>query len=134
MDLFGNRVNVGDGNFIQLRISANGSVEFELDEDVSGTNYQAVTGGSGLDDAQWHHLAARRNGMTLSIFVDGALAASNTRSTGAPTDLSNGAPLRLGSSSIAATQNLLTTGTFDDVRIYNSALGDCDIALIGSLP
>ena len=134
MDLFGNRVNVGDGNFIQLRMTANGSVELELDEDVSGTNYHAITGGSGLDDGQWHHLAARRKGMTLSMFVDGALAANDTRATGTPTDLSNGAPLRLGSSAIAATQNLLTTGAFDDLRIYNSSLGDCDIALIGSQP
>jgi hypothetical protein len=68
------------------------------------------------------------------MFIDGALAASNTRVTGAPTDLSNGAPLRLGSSAIAAAQNLLTKGTFDDVRVYPSALRDCDIALIGARP
>jgi hypothetical protein len=134
MDLFGNRVNAGDGNFIQLRMNTNGSVELELDQDVSGTNYQAVTGGAGLDDAQWHHLAVRRKGMTVSMFIDGSLSTSNTRAAGTPTDLSNGAPVRLGSSTIASTQDLLTTGSFDDVRIYNSALGDCDVALLGKQP
>jgi hypothetical protein len=72
--------------------------------------------------------------LTLAIFVDGALAAANTRTTGTPTDLSNGAPLRLGSSAIAPDLGGATTGTFDDVRIYGSALRDCDITLIALRP
>lgn len=86
------------------------------------------------DDSQWHHLAVRRKGLTLTMFVDGAVAATDTRTTGTVTNLADGTPLRLGSSAIAATYGLETTGTFDDLRVYHLALEDCDIALVGSRP
>jgi hypothetical protein len=134
MDLLGNRVDGNNGNFVQTRMRGDGSVELELDEDVSGTNHQGIVSGPGYDDSKWHHLAVRRHGLTAAMYIDGALVTADTRTTGTPTDLSSGAPLRLGSSAIAATYDLLTTGTFDDVRVYNSALRDCDIALIGTHP
>jgi hypothetical protein len=134
MDLLGDRVNIDFGNFVQIRMNAGGSIGFELCEDVSGTNYQAVDSAPGYDDSAWHHLAVRRQGTTLAMFVDGALAIANTRTTGTRTNLSNGAPLRLGSSTIAVAFDGQTTGVFDDVRVYGSALTDCDIALIASRP
>jgi len=134
IDLFGNRTVGTHGNYLGIRLRADGSVSAELDQDVNATNYQTLAGGASLDDDRWHHFALRRSGMTLALFIDGALVTADTRTTGTPTDLSSGASLRLGSSAIAATYNLMTTGTFDDVRVYNSALADCDIALVGARP
>ena len=76
----------------------------------------------------------RRHGLTAAMYIDGALVTADTRTTGTPTDLSSGSSLRLGNSVIATTYDLVTTGTFDDVRIYNSALADCDVALVGTRP
>lgn len=134
MDLLGNRVNGDHGNFVQIRMNADGTVSLEIDEDVTGTNYQSIGSSTAYDDNQWHNLAVRRRGLALAMFVDGVLVTSGTRASGAPADLSNGSPLRLGNSAIASTYDLMTTGTFDDVRIYNAALDECAIAVIGAQP
>jgi len=135
IDMFGNQAYTGHSSFVQTRLATNGSVEFELDQDLSGTNNHVIISGSGgYDDGQWHHLAVLRQGTTLAMFIDGALSAANTRASGTATDLSAGTLLRIGSSLVASTLNQVTTGTFDDVRIYSTALSACDIARISTVP
>lgn len=54
-------------------MNADGTVSLEIDEDVTGTNYQAVGSSTAYDDNQWHNLAVRRRGLALAMFVDGVL-------------------------------------------------------------
>jgi hypothetical protein len=49
MDLLGDRVNIADGNFVQIRMGGNGGVGVELDQDTSGATYQGVASGPGYD-------------------------------------------------------------------------------------
>ncbi|MCC6301658.1 MAG: DUF4038 domain-containing protein, partial [Gammaproteobacteria bacterium] len=71
---------------------------------------------------QWHHAALTKSGTTLRLYVDGALRAT---STGVAVEPANGI-LRLGSKKTGV-DNFLNS-LMDDVRIYNRALTDTEIA------
>jgi hypothetical protein len=73
----------------------------------------------------WTHVACRMTGNTAAIFIDGnaSTGTGNTRSALAQTDT---APLTLGYGGI----HNYYKGRLDDVRLYNVALSDADIAAI----
>jgi hypothetical protein len=103
-----------------------GQVTVTTDNDV--TKVQAA-GATTVNDNQWHHVVALRDGLTLRVCVDGLLDASNTLPAGY--DLSGTSQHNAYVGAITdhtdATGNTLEkfyNGLIDDLRIYNYALSD----------
>jgi gliding motility-associated-like protein len=91
---------------------------------TNSTDYVQLIGNVIVNDNKWHHLTAVRNGTTLSIYVDGVLDVSQTI-TGSQ-NISNTAALAIGSS--PACSSGWTTGSIDEVRLYDTALTQANIA------
>jgi hypothetical protein len=73
-------------------------------------------------DRNWHHIAARQNGTTASLYVDGVLCA-----TAAVPAIGN----ETGSITVGrfdGGKNYYFNGRIDEVRIYNRALSDNEIS------
>jgi hypothetical protein len=103
-----------------------GQVQVTTDNDV--TKVQAA-GATTVNDNQWHHVVALRDGLTLRVYVDGILDASNALPAGY--DLSGTSQHNAYVGAITdhtdATGNTLEkfyNGLTDDLRIYNYALSD----------
>lgn len=73
----------------------------------------------------WHHLAAVRADGVLRLYVDGALAAESAPFNAAGYDLSTDEPLQIGNGQIGP-----FSGSLCDVRLYNRALSDTQVAAI----
>ena len=80
-----------------------------------------IAGPSALALNTWSHLAATYNGATLSIYVNGALAASQAMTGPINTATS---PLRFGGNNVWGEY---FTGRLDEVRVYNRALSEAEI-------
>jgi hypothetical protein len=103
-----------------------GAVTVTTDDDV--TKVQA-TGVTTVNDNQWHHVVALRDGLTLRVYVDGILDASNALPAGYELSGTSQHNAYVG----AITDHTDTTGNtlekfynglIDDLRIYNYALSD----------
>ena len=82
--------------------------------------YKTVMGKTGLADGEWHHVACTYDGVSLKIYVDGAME-SEIASTGPDAgqgDLTIGASLD---------GMFPTKGIIDDVGLFSVALGEDDI-------
>jgi len=103
-----------------------GAVTVTTDDDV--TKVQATSTAT-VNDNQWHHVIALRNGLTLRVYVDGVFDGSNSLPAGY--DLSGTSQHNAYVGAITdhtdATGNTLEkfySGLIDDLRIYNYALSD----------
>lgn len=86
------------------------------------SGYLDVVGGPNLGDDAWHAISlAFESGVTLRIYLDGALVAS--RAVPIMPSFVNSVPLTIGGTSVA--QGF--AGSIDDVRIYSRALSDSEI-------
>ena len=102
-----------------------GHVYAELSSDVAVNN---ITSDAQYLDAKWHHIALTWDGSTISLYVDGALAATPvTESIGAVVNLYH----TLIGSSNGHDGNVNPIydykGTIDDARIYNRTLSAAEI-------
>jgi len=79
------------------------------------------TGGWGVNDGQWHHMALQRSGTTVSVWVDGT---QNPITATQANDFSG--PLRLGGDAENWGESL--TGLLSDIAIWNVALSADEIA------
>ena len=104
----------------QLAI-AGGRLTFYLDDSDS----LGIQGSTVLSTRQWHHVAATWDGTTALLYVDGVLDNSPGSTLVAPIGTDSRA-LYLGGQSGGD----YFTGTLDDVRLYNHALGADEIAQI----
>ena len=121
-DLIGNRAASGHGNFFAVRLTNDGHVSAEVDQDASGTNYIGFRSSqSGLNDGNWHHIVVTRSTRTLSLYVDGALSNSGTgRGTA---NINNKLVFKVGRSLVDPnTPRFAPAGDFGDVTTYTSAL------------
>ncbi|MGV9896696.1 LamG-like jellyroll fold domain-containing protein, partial [Streptomyces tendae] len=77
-----------------------------------------------LNDGQWHRLALRRGGGRLTLFVDGSAAAD---AADVPGSVSRNSPfgVHVGERMDGRAR---FTGAVDDVRVWNRALTDAEIA------
>lgn len=82
---------------------------------------QGVTGPQPLVLNAWTHLASTYDGLTLSLYINGSLVATQVASG---TIIPSSGALRLGGNSIWGEYYV---GTIDDVRIYNRALTQAEI-------
>ncbi|WP_035616024.1 Calx-beta domain-containing protein [Haloferula sp. BvORR071] len=104
----------------QLNVNANGTVNFF----VYGTSaaYQFdITTAAAINDGQWHHLAALRNGTDGKVYIDGVEAGSGTGTvqTLASLAVSIGYDNR--------DNNKRFKGSIDDVRVYSRALSAAEV-------
>jgi hypothetical protein len=117
-----------DLSLVSRRVNATGAATFELGlttnlqpyvlfNDSVGGNEVRVVGGQPLVSNTWAHLAGRFGGGVLTLFVDGASAASKV--TGFKNALGPG-DLRFGSTNFI--------GELKEIRIWKIARRDVDIA------
>ena len=111
-----------------------GAVTITTDDDA--TKVQAVSTTT-VNDNEWHHVCALRNGSELHVYVDGILDATNTVPTGY--DLSGASQHNAYVGAITdhrdATGNTLEKfyiGLLDDLRIYDYALSDAELSYLAT--
>jgi len=98
---------------------------------------ESVSGGSGLQDGEWHHVAGTRSGSVLRVFVDSIEVASEWLPSSSY-DLSGtsehnayiGAVWQYEDNELGD----FYTGSIDDVRIYSGALTSTEPAILIDLP
>jgi len=111
-----------------------GAVTVTTDDNV--TKVQA-TGVTTVNNNQWHHVIALRDGLALRVYVDGVLDVSNALPAGY--DLSGVSQHNAYVGAITdhtdATGNTLEkfySGLIDDLRIYNYALPDAEAGYLAT--
>lgn len=93
----------------------------------SSGSYPARTAASSFSLGTWYHLAGVRSAGTTKLYVDGSLVASVVEST--PIDLSNSATMTIGAVNDGFQR---MSGAIDEVRFYDNALTDSEIANLAS--
>jgi sialidase-1 len=93
----------------------------------SGEQKLTVTTSGAYADQRWHHIALRRAGDTLAIFVDGRLAGSGTSAGLGSVSPKRPFQIHLGQR-LDGQQRL--RGALDDIRLYGRALTDAEIAAL----
>jgi len=126
-DLIGNRESFGHGNFFAVRMTRDGYVSAEVDEDARGNNYIGVKSKQRrLNDGEWHHIAVTRNGGNLALYIDGDF--SNSGKARGTADIRNRNPFKLGRSLVdRGTRRFAPNALFDDVAIYSDDLSASQI-------
>lgn len=128
--IISNRANVSgplsDGFFIS--VEDDGNIQFQL----QGC-YNRITTGVNLFDDKAHHVALRRDGDSLTLFVDGVsvpwvVSCTNGLTTPpSQRDLSSPGKLYISYDSVAASQPGAFNGWMSEVRIWNIARTGNDI-------
>ena len=107
------------GGFL-LVVELDGSVKFATDNGFAF--FEAVTQPIGINNGEWHFLAAVRQGAALMIYLDGGAMAVQTRGPGIPPlDVNNGLPLTIGSTQQTQEPDRFFTGQLDEVTMWNVA-------------
>lgn len=84
----------------------------------------------GVTGSAWHHVACRYDGATLATFLDGAVGATSPASGGFRSTASW--PLAFGASSMRTNHQNYFTGVIDDVRVYDRALSEGELAALAA--
>ncbi|MBL7959178.1 choice-of-anchor D domain-containing protein, partial [bacterium] len=115
----GKRHDASNGNFFVFGINGSGQVNLEVDQDLSGTFYGAVTGATPVNDNQWHHVAAVRTGTNLSVYVDGVLDGSAVTPLA---NVNNADPLSIGARGVDGVNYVFYfNGEIDELRLWDYA-------------
>lgn len=123
------------GMFIAEKYDSGGDAGWILAVDTSGVPYLDGRDSSSnyrtsglaspdIDDGEWHHLVGQRSGSTWKIYVDGAAGSSNN--VGTSGSIANAIDLNIGR--YQQGNSHFFDGRIDDVRIYNRALAESEIA------
>jgi hypothetical protein len=116
-------------SFWDVRWDINQGVVVELDQDSWGTNYNVMFAPKAIDDGDFHHVAIVRQGTAASVYIDGAVDASQT--TPGVTNISNSASLIAGKSACTGSgATEFFTGLLDEIEIFNRALSEIEIQAI----
>ncbi len=91
-------------------------------EGVGTVHTASVWAGDAHNDGAWHHLALRRGGGKLTLFVDGRAIST----TDVPGSVSRNSPFGVHVGQRMDSRAFLT-GAIDDVRVWNRALGDSEL-------
>lgn len=103
-----------DGEY-QLKVNGDGTVHFFL---YGNSAFQFdITSTNTVNDGQWHHLAAVRDGVNGHLYIDGVESASGS---GPIRDLRSSIGVGVGAD--IRDNNNHFRGTIDDIRIYDVAL------------
>ncbi len=130
-ELFGTRNTSGPGQWFSLR-QTGAQIVFEVSQDTSGTNAASVTSATYAEDA-YHHLAAVRRGTRLELWIDGVLSSTSAATAGVANVSGTGA-LQFGRTSFTTTDAARFLGSVDILRLYESALGRCEMPVLATKP
>ncbi|BCY08509.1 beta-L-arabinofuranosidase domain-containing protein [Actinoplanes sp. L3-i22] len=113
-----------------LTVDAGSGPRFAITTGGSG-NEQRISGTTPLPENQWVHLAVTLGGGVGTLYVDGAVAGTNTAMTLTPADL--GAPKNnwIGRSQYG---DALLKGTVDEFHLFDRALTAADITTLATTP
>ncbi len=125
MALLSNRSSPSGGVFFDIRINQ-GLVGAEIDDDVG--DYTAASNATNVSDGTWHQAVAVRQGVALSLYIDGVLQKTATAAN--VVNIANTNALQIGTD--AATANF--NGSTDETRLYARALNACEIPILASRP
>ncbi|MCP5096231.1 MAG: LamG domain-containing protein, partial [Chloroflexi bacterium] len=121
-------VTKGDGAWRVHRCGGNQTISFG----TSGLSNGDMCSNTTFNDGQWHHVVAVYDGSTKSLYVDGVLDTSLAVTGSVNT---NDYPVMIGDNAQRGGRNF--GGWIDDVKIYDQALSDSDVAAlynVGSNP
>ena len=119
--------NGSGDNQTWLRMGDNTSTQFLrfATEDGSGSAILSLGSIAKLSDGQWHQVAAVRNGINTSVYVDG-VKVGNLNATNLKV-VSNAQNFKIGMQEGATSNSNFFNGQLDDLLIYNKALTDAEI-------
>ncbi|HEU5451078.1 MAG TPA: LamG domain-containing protein, partial [Terriglobales bacterium] len=130
--LLSKRAICNPDSFFDIRTNRGGAVnlEVELDQDSANTNYNLLRIPVDVSDGVFHHIAVTRQGVTVSVYLDGALIGQ--QQTAGITNISNAALFTLGQSACSGSPDGTAwfDGTLDELHIFNRALSQNEVQSI----
>ncbi|RMD46230.1 MAG: LamG domain-containing protein, partial [Aquificota bacterium] len=133
-DLTGSKILISKGDWNSLSSgwrlwTTNGigsSLEFSLDTTAASSGDVSTPAVSGLDDGQWHHLAAGWNTTHIYFYVDGNLTGTTIANSFFATSVENFV-IGSGEQSGSLDPTLAFSGSIDEVQFYNRTLTEEEI-------
>lgn len=125
--------NAGGDNQTWLRLGDNTTdrvIRMDV-EDNTGSAIMNIGSASKVSDGVWHHVVAVRQGLVISVYIDGVKKGSLT-ATGLKV-VSNNEDFKIGVQEGATSNSSFFNGDIDDVIIYNKALSDAEIMALYNL-
>ena len=119
--LVNKRAVCGHTSFWNIYLGS-GKINCEVDQDANATNYKAITGNKIVNDNHWHHIAFVRNGVSISMYIDGNLESSANGAGVA--NISNTGKIQIGNNCSS-----YFNGSIDELRIWNLAKTQTEIQL-----
>ena len=117
-------ITKGDSAWRLQRNETSRGIEFACTGiNVPGTTWGNVLGSTNVNDSKWHHVAGVYDGSRISLYIDGVLEYSEAGSGSINT---NNYAVMIGEN--ADQRGREWDGQIDDVRIYNNALSEAEIA------
>jgi len=105
-------------------------IRFDI-EDASGSAILNISSASKVSDDVWHHVVAVRQGLVISVYIDGVKKGSLT-ATGLKV-VSNNEDFKIGVQEGTTSNSSFFNGDIDDVIIYNKALTDAEVLTLFNL-
>ncbi|KAB8052663.1 hypothetical protein GCN78_08750 [Janthinobacterium rivuli] len=111
----------GNGGFL-LVVRPDGSIKFATDSGYGFFEFDSVA--SNVCDNGWHHVAAVRQGASITLYLDGgaAMAGSTRGNAAAPLNVDNGYRLTIGSVDQDQEPFRAFHGALAEVRLWRAAL------------
>ncbi|HWI90754.1 MAG TPA: PKD domain-containing protein [Flavisolibacter sp.] len=125
--------NAGGDNQTWLRLGDNTTDRvIRLDvEDATGSAILNIPSTSKVSDGVWHHVVAVRQGLVISVYIDGVKKGTLTAS--GLKVVSNNEDFKIGVQEGATSNSSFFNGDIDDFIIYNKALSDAEILALYNL-
>lgn len=107
-------------------VTSTKEISWDIDADNTGTNHYTMYSISSLNSSNWYNIVFKREGLIWKIYINGVEDATLTTSN--IQNINNTAPLTIGARYWNSSLTSYFTGKIDDIRIYNRALSDSEIA------
>ena len=120
--LISKRAICNNDNFWNIRMNMDGTIRYEHSDGIS--QFATIHSNSVVNDNVWHHVAVTRNGILITIYIDGTLDISNS---GANPNLNNSASLQIGRDACSGLFGYYLDGQMDEVRIWSEARSATEI-------
>lgn len=119
----------GSSSLILAFYSTNGTLTLS---NYNSANVQDIniTKGSVATGA-WHHFAIVRSGTTVSLYVDGTLAGSDSAFS---IDFTNTSPVKFGGSNSTSVLDRWLNGSLADLAVFTAALSPSEVAQLTTSP
>ncbi|MEQ1859136.1 MAG: polysaccharide lyase family 8 super-sandwich domain-containing protein [Chthoniobacteraceae bacterium] len=107
-----------------------GSTTLDL-RNYNGSTQDALISRPNVATGAWHHFAVTRSGTTLSLYVDGAPAGSDTSFA---FGFTNTKPVKWGAPGSTSVLDRWLNGSLADLAIFSEALSPADVARLATHP